>query len=291
MFRLGIIGSDNSHAEAFARLANVETGPQKIEGVQVSCIYGTDPARTKEVAEKGKIPTIVSNTEEMLGQVDGVLCVWRHGDKHLPDTMPFIKAGIPAFVDKPLACKVADARQLIDAALEHKVGFTSFSTLRYEPGTAEFIKTMADTGGGLTAATVSGPAQLDSEYGGIFFYGIHSVELMNAVLGYGCKTVYATSANGNCAVTCTFGDDRIATLNLLGNAKVDFHILAFGKNAWNDHRIDAGNAYAAGMKVFVETLQTGKWPLTPEQLLEPIQILAAIQKSLAEKRAVGIEEV
>ena len=81
MFRLGIIGSDNSHAEAFARLVNIEGGDRgfHVEDVQVTHIYGTDVARTKEVAEKGRIPNIVARPGEMIGKVDGVASVLRLG--------------------------------------------------------------------------------------------------------------------------------------------------------------------------------------------------------------------
>jgi predicted dehydrogenase len=293
MFRVGIVGSDNSHAEQFSKLANLDEGVNglRIEDVRVTHIYGTDPKRTEEVAKIGKIPNIVTNMEEMIGAVDGVLCVWRHGGKHLPDTLPFIRAGLPAFVDKPLACSVADAKQLIDAAQKARVGFTSFSTLRYAQNLAEYVSFLKEKAGELTAGVSSGPAQLDSEYGGIFFYGIHAVELMNAVWGYGCQSVKSTVHNGNMVVACKFRRGALVTLNFMGNATYVFHLAAFGKQAWKDHAVDSSTCYYDGMKIFMDTLRTGKWPLTPEQLLEPVRILSAIDKSVKENREVTLEEV
>ncbi len=293
MFRLGIVGSDNSHAEAFSKLANLDDGIDglRIEDVRVTHIYGTDPQRTQEVARIGKIPNIVADKEEMIGAVDGVLCVWRHGARHLPDTLPFLKAGIPAFVDKPLACSVGDAKQLIAAAQEAKVGLASFSTLRYAGNVVEYRAALKEKAGVLTAGVSTGPAELDSEYGGLFFYGIHAVELMHAVWGYGCERVRATAHNGNVAATCLFRDGPLVTLNFLCNAAYAFHLVAFGKDGWKEHTVDSGTCYYDGMKAIMQTLRTGQWPLTPEQLLEPIKILVAVERSLVECREICIEEL
>lgn len=294
MFKLGIIGSDNSHAIAFSQLANLEEGRGglKIPDVQVTHIYGTDPERTKEVAEAGQIPHIATKSEEMLAAVDGVICVWRHGAKHLPDTLPFIKAGKPAFIDKPLATTVADARQLIETAQQAKIGFSSFSTLRYAQPTVDFIAALGEGVGEVVSGVSTGPAHLDSEYGGIFFYGIHAVELMHAAFGYGVESV-STVANGpNAHVACAYPDGRIVTLNLLGDkAKYAFHLTAFGSKGLDTHLVDSATAYYEGMRVFVDAMKNGTWPLTPEQLLEPVQVLVAAERSMETGRAVTLAEV
>jgi predicted dehydrogenase len=289
MFRLGIVGSDNSHADAFSKLANLDNGYNglKIDDVRVTHIYGTDPARTKEVADAGQIPNIVASAEEMIGHIDGVICVWRHGGKHI-EALPFLRAGIPAFIDKPLACSVADATALVDAAAKAGVGLTSFSTLRYAANAVEFINGLRANAGDLLAGTCSGPADLASEYGGIFFYGIHTVEMMNAVFGYGCREVHAIAKDGSVAAICTFPNGAIVTLNMMKDLAYAFHVIAFGKKDWKQHTIDASSCYYDGMQVFLETMKTGKWPLGRDQLLEPVKILAAIDESLKQGRTVKI---
>ena len=293
MFRLGIIGSDNSHAQAFASLANLEEGygGLRVPDVRVTHIYGTDPVRTKEVAEKSKIPHIVTKTEDMLGAVDGVLCVWRHGSKHCHETLPFLKAKIPAFVDKPLATTLADAKTLIATAQQAGVGFTSFSTLRYEKDTVAYIERLKSEVGAPTIGVSTGPADPSSEYDGIFFYGIHAVELMNAVWGYGCKTVTAVATEKHVQTVCAFANGALVTLNFLHENPYVFHVMAFGKEKWLEHTVESKTGYYDGLLVILETLKTGKWPLTAEQLIEPVATLAAIQKSLAEKRTVALSEI
>lgn len=282
MFRLGIIGSDNSHAEAFARLANVEGGEKgfHVEDVQVTHIYGTDAARTKEVAEKGRIPNIVAKPEEMIGKVDGVANVSRHGALHWPETRAVIEAGIPAFIDKPLACSAEDGQLLIDAARKAKVGLTSFSTLPYASATRKFLNAFREKSGTPMGGSVSGPADRTSEYCGVFFYGIHSVELMNAAWGFGCERVWASEYEKNIVAACKLKNGAHVSLNLIGATKAEFTMTVFGERGWENHVIDQSDSYYEGMKLFLHCLRTGEWPLTPEQLLEPVRILAAIERSL-----------
>ena len=290
MFRLGIVGSDNSHAEAFSRLTNLD-GADRIPDVQVTHIYGTDEARTKEVAANSKIPNIVTRSEDMIGNVDGILCVWRHASRHKGDALPFIKAGIPTFVDKPLAHTAADARELIDTAEQAKVGFTSFSTLRFCVPTVQWLASLKDTIGAPVSGVSTGPAEVDSEYDGLCFYGIHTVELMHATFGYGVTSVTATELNKYIMAVCKYANGPIVALNFQYGKPYVFHISAFGEKGYSDHKVDSGTSYVEGLKVIMEMMRTGTWPLTPQQLLEPIQVLNAIAKSLAEKREVALTEV
>src|ERR1043166_4180473 len=132
MVKLGIVGSDNSHADAFSQLCNRDKGFNgfRCRGAKVVAIYGHDAKRTEEVASNGQIPTIVENAEHMIGMVDAVLVVFRHGDLHAKYALPFIDAKISTFVDKPFSIKPSDAEQMLAAARKRRTLLTSFSTLR-----------------------------------------------------------------------------------------------------------------------------------------------------------------
>jgi predicted dehydrogenase len=293
MFKLGIIGSDNSHAEAYGALANTGEGEgNRIPDVAVTHIYGTDPVRTKEVADKCKIPNIVDESEDMLGEVDGVVCVWRHGSKHLRDTAPFIKAGLPAFVDKPLACSVADARELITTAQDAKVGFTSFSSMRVAPNVVQFFNGPLKELGELKGGFSTGPADMNDQYDGLYFYGIHAVEMMVATFGYGVKSVCASTSGPVVHAICNYGENKpLVTINFVKPNPYVFHVMAFGQEKYQEIVADHNGAYFEAMKIFVDVMRTGKWFLTAEQLLEPIQVMAATIKSVNENRTVLLSEV
>ena len=62
MFRIGILGSDNSHADRFSEILNRPDHPAywPDSGAQVVAIWGQDAERTRQVAENGRIATIVA---------------------------------------------------------------------------------------------------------------------------------------------------------------------------------------------------------------------------------------
>ena len=52
--RIGIIGAENSHTAAAARILNVE---KKFPGVRVEVVWGETEAPARNAAEAGQIPT------------------------------------------------------------------------------------------------------------------------------------------------------------------------------------------------------------------------------------------
>ena len=129
MFKIGILGSDNSHAQHFARLCNVE----KVYGdeVRIEYIYGRDddPAHTKEVAELTKIPNIVTDPKEFLGNVDAVMVVYRSGALHVPEILPFIEAGYPVWIDKPVCESVEHINMLREAVRKFNLSARAYDRL------------------------------------------------------------------------------------------------------------------------------------------------------------------
>lgn len=287
VFRLGIVGSDNSHAKAFSELANVD-GALRVPGLQVTHIWGKDPEVTAQRAKEGQIPNIVQSPEEMIGQVDGILNVSRHGGRHLAESLPFIEAGIPVFVDKPLACDVLEAEALIRAAQNKRVGFTSFSTVPMEATYQSFLAEVNEKAGVVQAGSVSGPFELDSEYGGVYFYGIHSVDLMLSTFGYDIETVQTTERSGHVHAACTFKSGALVSLQLLHNVAHGWHVNVFGEKGRFYHKPVVSRHYHDGLTIIKETLTTGKWPRTATQLLRPIQVLDGIDRSLKSGAAVTI---
>ena len=94
MYRVGIIGSENSHAKAFSKCSNLSG---EYDDVKVIGIWGEEPEAGKKLSEECSIP--IMTPEEMLGQVDGIMVTSRNGKLHPGYVRPFIEAGIPALID------------------------------------------------------------------------------------------------------------------------------------------------------------------------------------------------
>ena len=278
MIRIGIVGSDNSHAVAFSQLANVEKAYG--DEARVVAICGAEPARTQEVAEKGQIERIVAGPEAMLGAVDAAMVVYRHGDLHMAGALPFLEAGLPVFVDKPFAVNLADARRMEEVALRTGAPLTSFSTIRICPETVALIEA-AKAAGPLRVGTFTGPCDFNSEYAGPFFYGTHSIELALALFGEDVQSVSTASHGGIVASALRFGSGALVTLNLTTNASYVFHGLVVGKDGWTAAATGTKDTYRTGMSIFLDMVRTGRRPFSDEQLLNPIRIMHAIAKSVA----------
>lgn len=280
MIKLGIVGSDNSHADAFSQLYNLKRGYYgfKAKGAKVVAIYGHDPKRTEEVARHGQVPTIVKKAEHMLGLVDAVIVTFRHGDLHAPYALPFLEARIPTFVDKPFAIKVRDAEKMLAVARKRKTLLTSFSTLRFGKSTREFRKQIRSAGQ-LVSGTIKGPATLKNEYGGLPFYGCHHSELLAEIFGYGVNAVRAVTRNGNVHATVEFTDGKLVSLQFLSNATHEFHVAAYGPKSWGQFKVDTTGIYKDGLDQVLKMIRTKKRPLTDAQLLETVKVTDAVVRS------------
>jgi len=289
MIRIGIVGSDNSHAIALSQLCNLkETDDQRaIRGARVVALFGLVPERNQEVAAAGKIPTIVAKPEEMIGKVDAVFVVFRHGGLHYRYVRPFLEAGIPAFVDKPLAGSTADAKKILALAKRKGVLLTSYSTIRWAKGTRELAARCAELGGA-RSGVFGCPADPTSEYGGIHFYAVHAVETMQQVMGVGVTEVGACQSGKNTVAAVSYGDGRTATLHLLADSKHGYLATALCKEGIAGGSLDVSDCYVAGLTRVLAMLKSGKRPLTDAEMLEPVRVLDAIVKSVATGQTVRL---
>lgn len=111
---VAIVGIENSHAEEIIRYLNVEQ-PADVPVRVVALVAGEDE-RTRELAALGGIDRIVAESSDLLGMVDALIVTSRDGALHRAHAVPFLEAGTPVWVDKPLAASVADAEEIIAAA-------------------------------------------------------------------------------------------------------------------------------------------------------------------------------
>jgi predicted dehydrogenase len=278
VLRIGIVGSDNSHAIAFSQFANVDRLAG--ERCRVVGIWGEEPERTHEVAQKGQIATVVQEPQELLDQVDAVLVVDRHGDLHAEHALPFLEKGIATFVDKPFAIRLEDCRRMLKVAEQSEALLTSFSTLRYASAT-DTLAEEAGRIGAIKAAHFAGPCDFESQHGGPFFYATHVADIALRLIGEEVETLRAHRSGKTVAVQVIWKEGAIATFTYLGDAAYHFHATLFGTEGMAAREITAGkDAYGAGFKVILDMVETGNRPLSDDQLLRPVAIVHAVEQSL-----------
>src|SRR5207247_1375248 len=108
------------------------------------------------------------------------------GRPHLEQARPVIKAHKPLFIDKPMAASLRDVEEIFKLAQAAKAPVFSSSALRFAKSTQAVHNGSI---GQITYAETYGPCELEPHHPDLFWYGIHGVEALFAVLGTGCETV------------------------------------------------------------------------------------------------------
>ena len=279
MLKIGIVGSDNSHAIAYSKLANVAqiTGDK----CRVVGIWGQEEARTKEVAQEGQIDNIVTHPEDLLEMVDAIMVVDRHGDLHSEHTTPFLENGLPVYVDKPFAVSLADCRRMLEVADASGALLSSCSPLRVAPATVALAEAAGNLGD-IKVGHFAGPCDFESQYAGPFFYATHVAEIAIRLLNDEVESLNASRLGKNVAVHVRWKSGVLTSFSYLGDAAYHFHVCLFGTQGMISQEIIGGySSYAEVLKAFLLMIETNNRPLSHAELLHPIAIVHAIQQSLA----------
>ncbi|WP_193312754.1 Gfo/Idh/MocA family oxidoreductase [Georgenia subflava] len=289
MRRIGFIGTENSHTDHFIRFLNAE---ERHPGFRAAALVGGRHERNETLAATGGIDVVVEAPEDLLGLVDAAIISSRDGATHRAQAEPLLAAGVPVLVDKPLATTVLDAEAIIAAADVGGAPLVSCSALRFVPEMAE-LTARDDDRGELRHLGVVGPADPDSEYSGLFFYGIHHVETALEILGNPVvmpgqlQPVVTRTGDTTVASTRIAGVDVTLTFITPGEAtRVPFHATASFTNAVLARELTLGPDYnAPALARFVGAVESGRTPAGPEHLLSPVAVLAAIADSLEEDQS------
>lgn len=154
-----------------------------IPGVQVThvCFTGYEDRKMAEnCARAAHIPNVVTNPQEMIGHVDAVICATDIGAEHVERCRPFIEAGLPIFIDKPLADNEKDLRT-IQGWVDMGAHIRSSSSMRYSKSLEVYYKNRYELG--KIRYIVSPMAKYWENY------GMHAVEQMFPLLGLGFEWV------------------------------------------------------------------------------------------------------
>ena len=276
MLKLGIVGAENSHSYQVGKLCNIE----KAVPLRVPVIWGETMKFAKTAAEIGSIPNIVKDYREMLGQVDGVMIDHRHPAPHFEVAKFFVENKMPVFVDKPFCYRLRQARALLDLARKKRVAITTFSAIPVQNAFQAFKKKLLKSGT-VRALNTSGPADLKSKYGGIFFYGIHQVDSIIELLGTDVKNCFVQRNGLNGVATIMYTNGAVATMNCIKEGGGGFHWRACtDKGVLIQDGTRDPKPYMRTINIIHKLLKTRKNPFPRERMLATIAVLEAMEKSL-----------
>lgn len=286
MVRVGIIGSENSHAMAFSQIMNKSS---QYPDLCVVAIYGEDAEASRKVQEACEVPLLAQSAQAMLGQVDAVMVTSRDGALHPGYARPFLEAGIPAFIDKPIAGDGASAWALLRLAQARGVPVMGGSSVKF---TADTLALRAEaqsllSAGNLLGGHVWAPVSMENEYGGFYFYASHLVETALTVFGYDPLSVRALRKPRGVEAMLDYAGFTIH-LSFLESV-YHYGATVLGTQGAVTRPISLDGCYDVEVAHFAEMLQTGAMPQSIEEMALPIFVMDALKQAYETGEAQAIE--
>lgn len=277
--KIGIIGAENSHTIGYGKMFNID---KKFPGVEVTHVWGETDEFAKIASEKGKIPNIVKDPNEMLGKINALIVDHRHAKYHLEPALPFIKTRIPTFIDKPFCYRTDEGREFLELARSLGTPVSSYSTLAYNEKTDDLKKQMEKIGKVAHFISYS-PVDINSKWGGVFFYAVHAVDLILAIFGDNVVRVRVTRNGNNASASLAMADGTLVTMIFLNNSYAFANYVETGRGIIelksDVQESDPGKAY----RDMVEMFRSGVEPRKHENILYSISVLEALERSVADE--------
>lgn len=283
VIRAGIVGCDTSHVIAFTDLINNEKANGSLAQVEVTAAFpgGSDdlpasrdrlPAYVDQLRKKGV--AIVDSLEALAEQTDAILLESVDGRVHLAQFRAVAK-GKPVFVDKPAAASLADVIAIFrHADATHTPVFTS-SALRFCDGVRELSK--IDALGKVIGCDTAGPMHIEPHHPDLFWYGVHGVESLYAIMGRGCESVSRTDSGPSSVVVGKWADGRIGTFRGLKQGQPNHAFTVYSVQGIAQRTGFSG--YEPLVREICEFFITRKPPVSREETIEMFAFMEAADES------------
>lgn len=290
--RLGIIGMTpgNGHPYSWSAIFNkydrkamTEECPYKgiplylnkedydsigIPGAKMRCVYCNDRKDAEHVARLSLIPEVVDRPEEMIGKIDAVIIATDIGGEHVERAKPFLDAGLPIFIDKPLCDNLADLN-FFRAAVAGGAKLCSSSSMRYCKEFIPFQNGHIREVGTLRLITINMAKYWET-------YGIHALEAIYPIAGPGFVSVRNTGDDKRNIVHLKHRNDFDVVIGCISDLIFDPTITIGGTQGVLQIRTaDSYSGFQTQLVKFVEYLRTGERPFPFAETDELMQLVIA----------------
>jgi predicted dehydrogenase len=262
---------NTTHAGAFAKLLNTGEGigDARLDWVWGGTLRPNLPDAPALAAQYG-IAKVAGAPTEFIEQTDLVLIVddTGGGASHAEFARPFLAAGVPTFIDKPMSLDVAEARDLFALAGSRGAPLTSSSPLRFSVE-LEAARDRIAALGPISSVVSTVPGEW-------FYYGIHGVEQLFAAVGGGVEWVSRTAWPVRDVSVMSFVDGRAAVVQTLRDASHRYILTFYGRDGWlSVETSDSAAFYRRELEAAVAMAASGVPPVPATETLELLAVLRA----------------
>ena len=279
MKKIVILGCENSHADMFLGFMK---GNENYADLQVAGVYSDDKTAAEKLAEKYGVK-VMSAYDEAVGRVDGVIVTARHGNNHYKYAAPYIKTGVPMFIDKPVSIAETDALKLARECKAAGVKLTGGSCCVHD----DFVRTLKkEREENFDDKTLSGyvrcPVNMTNDYGNFFFYSEHLIGVLSTVFGYYPESVKAYRNDDKLTVVFRYKDYDVTGLYVDGNYSC-YYVMRVSEHHVHGDEFpikEDSPCFKIELEEFYGLLCGEKQRLSYEDFIAPVFVLNAIQRSL-----------
>lgn len=310
MYKLGIIGTSNTHAHQYAAALNgwsLEVPPpisfpvnsdNIVPGMylwmrsiveelacgsgrvphakaRVVALYGEDYRDAQRICEACQIPQLCGSPEDVINaDIDAVLILTEDPDRHVQQALRALNNGLPSYIDKPLALCVSQVKSLASASKSNRVPFFSCSSLRFNEELLAEAATIEAHVGVLDDISVTSP-------GSLRLYSAHSLEILRMFL---CSTpidIRAIRSNRREIALISFENVSAILDHRLNLTVPYFEVSVSGSRGQRIIRLQRLGANSIPMvESIVRMLETGDAEVSLEEMTANVEIMERIQVCL-----------
>lgn len=198
-----------------------------IAEAHVTHVWAQDKKIATHIAKAALIETVVDHYTDMIGQVDGILLARDDAETHYKFAAPFLDAGIPIYVDKPLALSVKEARRLLDRQ-QYPGQLFSCSALRYAKE-LQLSSADKDQIGHVRHIHATVPKDWDK-------YAIHVIEPLLLLAGDrgAVERIQTWRNNDSTTMAVTYSKGLQVLVSTMGSSSAPLTLRVMGDLGWKD---------------------------------------------------------
>ena len=252
-----------------------------MDGLRVTHAWTQDSTLTKKLCEACLIPYAASDPKEFLGSVDAVIIARDDYEIHYPLALPFLKAGLHVFVDKPLSVDTTELKAFWEYLENGRL--MSCSGMRYARELDEPRASLVDYG---EIRLVRGAVLNSWEQ-----YGVHMVDaILNVVRSRPVSVVSLDAPHASMALS--MDDGSLLQIDALGEVAKCFRVDIFGTKKNTSHEIiDNFSMFRRMLWHFSESIRTGTPAIPLQETLDVMKVIIAGRISLKDRRKVHLDEI
>lgn len=283
MYRIGIIGTENSHAAAFIEIFKNDAN---YSDMKVVCVGGMYEDANEKLKEKYGVE-VINDPEQMLGKIDAAMITCRDGKYHAKYARPFIEAGLPVFIDKPFTVDAQEALELVQLAKEKSSLMVGGSAVKSSYDILMLKNAVEKDRNSVKGGSMVAPVSMKNEYSGFYFYASHLAEMCLNTFGYSPKAVTAKENNDNVVAMIEYENYTVSLLFASGIAKYFGQVV--NADGIYSREVDISIIYKHECDEFANMLRNGKMKYSYEELIKPVYLLNAIYESYTTGKRVIIK--